>query len=175
VIAVDASQAVPDCELLIPAVQQIEERFGQRPREMVVDAGYTTRQNVLALDQRGVALIGPWVETDGRVQQRDARCGVTAGFLPELFRYDPDTNTFTCPEGKRLRARVPSERPGRTMQRYQASETNCKVCPQRPNCCSGNRRYGRAIVVTREHPVVAAFRAQTASPEGQAALGSAPR
>src|SRR5262249_20158908 len=108
--------------------------------------------------------------TDGRVQQRFARCGVTNGFLPKAFRFDTTTNTFICPEGKLLRPRRAEERPGRTMIRYQASITDCKVCSQRDNCCSGNTRYGRSIVVRKEHPVVTAFRAQTASADGQAAL-----
>jgi Transposase DDE domain len=110
------------------------------------------------------------METDGRVQQRFERCGVKEGFLPEMFRFDADTNTFVCPEGKVLKARCPTERPGRTMIRYQASVTDCKACSQRDNCCSGNRRYGRSIVVTKEHPVVATFRTTTATLEGQTAL-----
>jgi transposase len=170
VVAINATQTAPDYEHLVPAVQQIEKRTGKRPKQMVVDAGYTSRENVIALDQCGVAMFGRSIETDGRVQQRFARCGVTNGFLPEAFRFDSTTNTFTCPEGKLLRPRRAEERPGRTMIRYQASITDCKVCAQRDNCCSGNTRYGRSIVVTKEHPVVTAFRAQTASPDGQAAL-----
>jgi hypothetical protein len=56
------------------------------------------------------------------------------------------------------------------MIRYQASITDCKVCAQRTRCCSGNTRYGRSIVVTKENPMVTAFRARTASAEGEAAL-----
>lgn len=170
VIGIDASQTVPDYEHLVPAVKQIEERLGKRPQQMVVDAGYTSRENVLALHQCGVTMFGRSVQADGRVRQRFARCGVTDGFLPEAFRFDSNTNTFVCPEGKVLRPRVPTERPGRTMIRYQAKITDCKVCPQRTQCCSGNTRDGRSIVVTQENPVVTAFRARTASVEGEAAL-----
>ena len=87
-----------------------------------------------------------------------------------MFRFDASTNTFICPEGKVLRPRCPAERPGRTMIHYQARSMDCQACSQRANCCSGNTRYGRSIVVTKEHPVVTAFRQNTASPEGQAAL-----
>jgi transposase len=170
VIAIDASQKAPDYEHLVPALKQIEERMGKRPKQVVVDAGYTSRENVLALDQCGVAMFGRSIETDGRVQQRFARCGVTNAFLPEAFRFDATGNTFTCPEGKLLKPQRAEERSGRTMIRYRASITDCKACSQRENCCSGNTRYGRSIVLTKEHPVVTAFRAQTASPDGQAAL-----
>jgi len=100
VIGIDASQTVPDYEHLVPAVNQIEERLGKRPKQMVVDAGYTSRENVLALHQCGVTMFGRSVQPDGRVRQRFARCGVTDGFLPEHFRFDSITNTFVCPEEK---------------------------------------------------------------------------
>jgi transposase len=170
VIGMDASQTVPDYEHLVPAVKQIEERLGKRPQQMVVDAGYTSRENVLALHHCGVTMFGRSVQADGRVRQRFARCGVTDGFLPENFHFDSSSNTFLCPEGKVLRPRVPTELPGRTMIRYQASITDCKACAQRTRCCSGNTRYGRSIVVTKENPMVTAFRARTASAEGEAAL-----
>lgn len=169
VVSVDTSQTAPDYEHLVPAVQQIERRLGSLPKQIVVDAGYTSRENVLALDQCGVTMCGPSIDTDGRVQQRFARCGVTQGFLPKAFRFDPTTNTFSCPEGKVLRPRRAEHRPGRTLERYQASASDCNSCPQRESCCSGNTRYGRSIVVTREHPVVTAFRASSASPEGRSA------
>jgi hypothetical protein len=170
VIGIDGSQTVPDYGHLVPAVKQIEERLGKRPKQIVVDAGYTSRENVLALDQWGITMFGRSVQPDGRVRQRFARCGVTDGFLPEDFRFDSNTNTFVCPEGKALTPRVPTERSGRTMIRYQAKSTDCKVCPQRVQCCSGNTSYGRSIVVTKENPVVTTFRARTASVEGEAAL-----
>jgi transposase len=170
VVAIDTTQTAPDYEHLLPAMQQIERRTGKRPKQVVVDAGYTSRENVIALHQCGVAMFGRSIETDGRVQQRFERCGVKEGFLPDAFRFDATTNTFICPQGKVLRPRRAEERPGRTMVRYQASVTDCKRCSQRENCCSGNTRYGRSIVVTKEHSVVTAFRAQTASPEGEAAL-----
>jgi len=170
VVAIDTTQTAPDYEHLLPAMQQIERRTGKRPKQVVVDAGYTSRENVIALQRFGVAMFGRSIETDGRVQQRFERCGVKEGFLPDAFRLDATTNTFICPRDKVLRPRRAEERPGRTMVRYQASVADCKTCTQRENCCFGNTRYGRSIVVTKGHPIVTAFRAQTSSPEGEAAL-----
>jgi transposase len=164
-VGLDVGQTAPDDEYLASAVDQIEERLGQTPDQMVVDAGYTSRENILMAHEKAVELIGPWVETDGRVQQRFARVGVTNAFLPDKFQYDPASDTYPCPEGKRLMARDGHDRPGRRLVRYQASKTECRVCPSRRQCCSGNRTYGRSIVVTHEDPVVSAFRARQASPE----------
>lgn len=96
--------------------------------------------------------------------------GVTDAFLPDKFQYDPVSDTYTCPEGKHLTARGGHDRPGRRLVRYQASKTDCRVCPSRRQCCSGNRTYGRSIVVTHENPVVSAFRSRHASSETRSLL-----
>jgi hypothetical protein len=61
-------------------------------------------------------------------------------------------------------------RPGRTIVRYQASRKDCTPCPNRGQCCSGNTRCGRSIVVTHEDPTVSAFRARQKSPRTRALL-----
>jgi transposase len=170
-VGLDVGQAAPDYEYLVPAVVQIEERLARTPEQMVVDAGYTSRENILAAHEKDVDLVGPWVETDGRVQQRFARVGVTDGFLPDKFRYDAASDSYVCPEGKRLVAcHGHAARPGRKMVRYRARQADCGPCPSRRQCCSGNQRYGRSIVVTHEDPVVSAFRARQATPETRTLL-----
>jgi hypothetical protein len=44
--------------------------------------------------------------------------GVTDAFLPDKFQYDPASDTYTCPEGKRLTARNGHDRPGQRLVRY---------------------------------------------------------
>ena len=170
-IGLHVGQAAPDYEYLVSAVAQIEDRLAQTPEQMVVDAGYTSRQNILAVSEKAIELVGPWTEGDGRARQRFARAGIGEGFLPDKFRYDPASNTYICPEGKRLTACDGHEaRPGRTMVRYRARQADCGPCLKRGQCCSGNRRYGRSIVVTREDPVVSAFRARQATLETRTLL-----
>jgi hypothetical protein len=167
VLGVAVGQTAPDYEYLVPAMDQLGRRLGRPPTDVLVDAGYTSRENVLKLHARGVAVVGPWVETDGRARQRFARAGVGEGFLPARFRYDSVTDSFTCPEGKRLKLTRPWRRtpPGRVVQRYRASQKDCWICPSRPQCCSSNHRYGRSIVVTTEAAAMRAFRALQGTPE----------
>ena len=99
-VGLHVGQAAPDDEYLVPAVAQIEERLARTPEQMVVDAGYTSRQNILAVSEKAIDLAGPWTEGDGRAKQRFARAGIGEGFLPDKFRYDPASNTYICPEGK---------------------------------------------------------------------------
>ena len=140
------------------------------PREVLVDAGYTSWKDVVELHARGIGVVGPWVETDVRARQRFARVGVDEGFLPERFDCDSATDSFICPEGKRLKLTRPWRQTpsGRVVQRYRASQKDCWACPSRLQCCSSNKRYGRSIVVTRELPAMRAFRAMQGTPELQA-------
>ena len=172
VVGVAVGQAAPDYEYLGPALEQVGRRLGRLPEEVLVDAGYTSRKNVVDLRARGVAVVGPWVETDGRARQRFVRAGVAAGFLPEHFQYDADTDSYICPQGKRLEpTRGPhAVRPGRVMTRYRARQRDCRPCPSRPQCCSGNARYGRSIVVTREVAAMDEFRALQGTPELREAM-----
>ncbi|MBC7976985.1 MAG: IS1182 family transposase [Myxococcales bacterium] len=173
VVGVAVGQAAPDYEYLAPGVDQVERRLGQFPAEVLVDAGYTSRENIVALHARGVGVVGPWSPRDGRVQQRFARAGVSQGFLPEQFGYDGETDTYTCPEGKRLKLARPSRRtpPGRVVQRYLASQKDCWSCPSRSQCCSSNKRYGRSIVVTTEVPAMGVFRAMQGTAGLRARMG----
>lgn len=173
VLGIAAGQTAPDYEYLEPAIEQVARRLGRRPAEVLVDAGYTSRENIIELHARGVAVIGPWVETDGRARQRFARAGVEEGFLPERFRYDEETDSFTCPEGKRLTLSRPwrQSRPGRVVHRYRASQKDCWACPSRSRCCSSNRRYGRSIVVTTETAAMRAFRTMQGTPELRQHMG----
>ncbi len=173
VLGVAVGQTAPDYEYLVPAMDQVGLRLGRPARDVLVDAGYTSRENVVELHARGIGVVGPWVETGGRVRQRFARARVDEGFLPERFRYDDVTDSFTCPEGKRLKLTCPGARtpPGRIVQRYRASQKDCWICPSRSRCCSSNKRYGRSIVVTSEIPAMRAFRAMQGTPELQARMG----
>lgn len=167
-IGVDIGQTAPDYGYLPAAMRQIEERLGELPDKLLVDAGYTSRQNVLMAHNMNVELAGPWVQTDGRVKQRFQRAGVTEAFLPEQFRYDPNSDVYVCPEGKNLTARQShSARPGRQMTRYQANQNDCWSCPSRQQCCSSNKRYGRSIVVTQEDPVVSSVRERQTTAEAR--------
>jgi hypothetical protein len=124
---------------------------------LVVDEGYTTRENVLAAAEKGVDLIDSGMEPDvqattRRLQQR----GVDPGFYPDQFPYHAPTHTCTCPAGKPLpyqttkHDRVEVER-----KDYEARGADCRDGPLRQQCCAGAR--GRRIVRSENVPAVAAY------------------
>ena len=124
-VGLHVGQAAPDYEYLVPAVAQIEERLAQTPEQMVVDAGYTSRQNILAVSEKAIELVGPWTEGDGRAKQRFARAGIGEGFSAGQVPLRPGFRHVLCPEGKHLTACDGQEaRPGRTHGRHRARQAD---------------------------------------------------
>jgi len=53
VVSAAVSQMAPDYEHLVPAIEQVGERLGARPKQMIVDAGYSSRQNITSCTREG--------------------------------------------------------------------------------------------------------------------------
>ena len=48
IVAYDVSQAKEDSQELQPALERIAQNTGRAPAQILVDGGYTTRQNIMA-------------------------------------------------------------------------------------------------------------------------------
>jgi len=157
IVGARVTQAANDQHELVPAMQEVERRTGQQPKHLVVDDGYTTRENILAAAEQGVDLIGSDMEphaqvTTRRLEQR----GVDPAFYPDKFPYDAVTNTYRCPAGKQLPYQTTKhDRVGVERQVYKARAADCRDCPFRQQCCPGGQ--GRRIVRSEPLPGVAAY------------------
>ena len=58
IVGASVTQAASDQHQLVPAVEEVERQTGRPPEQLIVDEGYTTRENILAADERGLDLIG---------------------------------------------------------------------------------------------------------------------
>lgn len=124
---------------------------------MIVDDGYTTRENVLAAAEKSVDLIGGTMQADaqGVVRRLESR-GIDPAFSAENFRYDAGTNTYTCPAGKQLPYQTTKhDRVGVERHVYQARAADCRNCGLRSACQPG--KQGRRIVRSENVPAVAAY------------------
>ena len=163
IVEASVTQAASDWEQLLPAVERIEQRLQQKPQQMVADAGYTTRAAIEEMAERKMDFLGS-------MPREDASTGkTTPGRLPpSAFVYQAERNQYVCPEGKFLRyeGRHTKQR-GLTQYRYQAQKQDCEPCLQKPQCCPGNRKYGRSVMRLEESAVVIAFRRKMLGPEAQ--------
>lgn len=157
IVGASVTQEANDQEQLLPAVEEIERQNGRAPGQMIVDEGYTTRENVLAAAERGVELIGGTMQGDReattrRLEQR----GVDPAFYPHNFRYHPETNTYTCPAEKVLPFQTTKrDRVGVERHVYKARAADCRDCALRQACQPG--QHGRRIVRSENVPTVAAY------------------
>lgn len=147
IAAVDVTQAGSDYQQLLPSLRRVEQIFGRPPTQVVVDGGYLSSDNIIAVAARGVELIGPAPTDDPVTASRTTSYG-HRGVQPDYeafqFPYDEAGNTYRCPQGKVLRYDAVYVRDGTRRVRYKARAADCQVCPAKRVCCPGNRE-GRSI------------------------------
>lgn len=166
IVGVSVTQDFNDFGQLLPAVQRLKERLQQKPRQMVADAGYTTRQNIQKMAAEKIDFLG---STGGEEKPSGAKA---AHRLPaSVFVYQPETNRYVCPEGKLLRPHgrhSRSKKRGQDAYRYQADIRDCGPCVRKAECCPKNQKEGRGLVRVEESAAVLAFREKMAGEEAQA-------
>ena len=165
IVGIGVSQSGSDYGELVPAVDRVEANVGQEPGQIVVDGGFTSRDNILAMSEREVDLIGSMGTGTSQSAGQMKRRGVDPSFYPEAFHYDGISDTYSCPAGKILRANGEEKRPGRTNYKYRACATDCQRCPFQQKCCPQN--VPRSIVQGVDAPEVAAFIAKMETDEGK--------
>lgn len=167
IVGVEATQEVNDCNRLLPAVEKIQENTERLPKQMVADGGYTNRQNILAMDKKGVEFIGSMPDVSKTATAQLERRDVDPAFYPDAFGYNPKQNTYTCPAGKVLLYKGKANRLGFTEHRYRAAGHDCVICPLKEKCCPKTSGKGRHIVRRENHPVVDAFISKMNTPEAK--------
>lgn len=161
IVGYDATRAKEDSHELAVALERIEQNTGRAPRQVLIDGGYTTRENIMATATGATELIGSLGESrsHAKLQQR----GVSPEFFPEQFRYDAAGDAYTCPAGKLLPYKNCKRLVGGVEKHYQAKGSDCRDCPFRAQCCPRSK-YGRMLTRMDEHPTVAAFREKMQQP-----------
>lgn len=102
--------------------------------EVVADKGYYAGEEIKRCEEQGILTFIPKVRVVPRLKNQL--------FTKDDFRYDPLTDTYTCPEGARLTHRFTTPERNGVKQRYYRT-TACKACAARAVCTENNR--GRTI------------------------------
>lgn len=157
IVGVGVTQAASDYHELIPAVERIEENLAKKPEQMVADGGFTSRANILEMDIKGVEYIGAMRDGAAETGKQGNRWGIDPAFRSEVFCYNADANTYTCPCGKELRPAGKGHHPGRINYQYRADGADCQACTMKEKCCPKSFSKGRMVVRGEDHPVVTSF------------------
>jgi transposase len=167
IVGVGVTQAPTDAAELGPAVDRVEANLGERPKQMVVDAGFTNQTTMEAMTEKQVDLIGALPERSGVAPNRLQQRGVRPEFYPQAFEYDASADCYRCPAGKLLLYETQERQGASLRRRYRVRASECRVCAFQARCCPGTKR-GRSLVRSEQTPELAAFQAKMEAPEAQA-------
>jgi hypothetical protein len=164
IVGVGVTQSANDEGQLPAALEEVQRNLGRLPPQVVADAGFTTRETILEMADRGVDFIGGTVESGKRSQPRP---GVEARFRAQAFTYQAENDTYRCPAGKELRYRSRQAKRAAVLHHvYQAKQADCGGCVFRKQCCAGTSP--RRIFRAQEAPAVEAFKAKMQTAAAQA-------
>ena len=105
------------------------------PGRHYADSGYLSAALVVSEAARhGIALIGPLL-ADTSAQARAGN-----GYARADFTIDYDTQTVTCPQGKRAATWIPCTQHGKDKIVATFSAADCVPCPARALCTASRRR-----------------------------------
>jgi len=160
IVGVGVTQCGSDYGELVGAVERVAQSTGQKPKQVVVDGGFTSRENVVTLDEKGIEMIGSMAEHNEQSAGQLQRRGVAEAFYPQAFAYDAQQDVYRCPAGTLLRHDGQEKAAGIVHHLYRAPAATCAACPFKSQCCPQNESKGRRITRAVEAPVVEAFKAK---------------
>jgi transposase len=105
------------------------ERRGCFPQSVAADTTYGNGELLAWLEERDIT---PYI----RVKESSAPKTNLYGI--EKFLYDPETNSYQCPEGKRLT--YLGVNPRNRNHIYRATRKRCRECAQKSQCTTGHYR-----------------------------------
>jgi hypothetical protein len=158
VVAAVTSDRGADTALLGEVLDAVKETSGKLPKEVLVDGGYVSANNLEQSQTRGVELIGPVPETGGSARKQAERRGVSEAYMKEAFHYDSHNDTYQCPEGKLLVHIRSRERESGIEHHYRARRGDCARCGHKMECCPAASNQGRTVTRTEPSPLLSAYR-----------------
>ena len=156
-----------DTKELEPMIEGINERLGKYPEQVITDGGYNTYPNITMVAEKDIDLIAGERGNNNVSGQQYRKRGITKEFESEAFKYDEDSKSMICPEGKTLKFDGKEELPGRTNFKYRARVEDCNKCPSKHKCCPKTTKKGRSIIRKEYHEDVIEFQEKMQTEEAK--------
>lgn len=147
-----------DGDRLQELVNNVIERHHVKPEYVLGDSAYGYGVHRRAFAQAGIQLVAPLKSI-----------GANANGLmsSDLFHYDPDAMTVTCPQGQvATRFHDMHDESGR---QFIFNRSQCKACPIRTNCTT-SQKAGRSIYISHYYAEFKQAEAFNATENGKALL-----
>jgi transposase len=127
IVGVGVSQSGNDYVELPGAVARVKENLGTQPQQVVVDGGFTCRENIVAMAAEGIDLIGSWRQP-AQGGAGSGASGVAPEFEAGAFRYEGAEDRYRCPAGALMEHQGQREVAGGVRHDYRARASECKAC-----------------------------------------------
>jgi transposase len=128
IVAHEVTTQANDQRALQPMAGQAQQVLNAQAMVVVADTGYMNGEQAQACEDQGISPVVP--------MQRPSNTVDGTLFAKTRFVYDPQTDTYLCPAGQRLK-RFARSKPKRTDYYTSAA---CVSCPLKNQCTRGKRR-----------------------------------
>lgn len=169
IVGAHLSQSSSDAQSLMPAIEEVKQNLDREPAQMVVDGGFTNRDNIVGCAEKKIDLVGSLPDPRERSEAAMQSAGIDPAFAPHHFRILEEGKRLECPAGCVLEYVRQSQKREDLYQQYQARGKDCQACANQPRCCPKHAGQGRTVSLRiEEQEDVAAFRKKMAQVEWQA-------
>ena len=166
IVGAHLSQCSSDAQSLMAAIKEVAKNLEQKPAQVVVDGGFTNRDNIIECAAQQIDLVGSLPDPKERSAAAMKSLGIDPQFAPSEFRIFDGGKRLECPAGCGLQPLRKNRKRGDLYQQYQARGADCTVCRHQPRCCPQKPEHGRTVSIRlEERGEVAAFRKKMESSE----------
>ena len=137
IVAADVTTQASDVEQLLPMVQQAEENTLEKINQCSADSGYSSGQNIKAMQGREIDAYIP--DREYQAQQRGKKID---DFHKDNFIYDDQRDCYICPQGEELFfSHLQKRKDKESLMIYR-----CRSCTHCPffGCCTTDKN-GRSL------------------------------
>ena len=130
---------VSDIHQLAPMAKAAKEALEVDKLDVAVDMGYFDGKQVKECEDAGI---------DVYMNKADTSSNKKAGYFSKQdFRYNKETDTYTCPANQQLDYSFTSQSKGRDYRYYSVAVKTCKECRLKSKCFRGNgqKRINRSM------------------------------
>lgn len=171
VLAYATTRTPADSGQLVPMIDLTKRVTGRRLRDVLVDAGYPSGDELARCAERGVIVYAPWNE-NSLTEAKRAKGKGRDQIPKERFTFDPSIPGYHCPEGKVLKYRkrnAVQKANGEyfPVDIYQAEPSDCAGCPLKAHCVRG-RTGARTVRRQKHQELIDTLRARMNTPEAKA-------
>lgn len=169
IVGAHLSQCSSDANSLMAALEEVAENLGRKPGQVVIDGGFTNRENIVGCAAQQIDLVGSLPDPKERSAAAMKAMKITAEFAPSAFRVLNNGKSLECPAGCELKELRKNRKRGDLYQQYRAQGSDCELCRYQPQCCPRSAKKGRTVSIRLEEQAeVAAFRKKMESDEYRA-------